>query len=180
MTIGIRVDGGFQVGMGHVYKSLWLAEALRERGREEACFLVRRDGASTDLIRSRKFPLEVFPDGMQEKEIIARLNQWVEKHRPSFLIVDHWDWDDAYWSGLAKIPGAVYVGMDVPEGEFAHFDLAFQGIRNSLSNEEFTEMGCKVYKGPQYLMTSPDFLPYAGSWKYRGRLKKILLTFGGT
>ncbi|MBI4389682.1 MAG: hypothetical protein HY580_05825 [Nitrospinae bacterium] len=29
-------------------------------------------------------------------------------------------------------------------------------------------------------MTSPDFLPYAGSWKYRGRLKKMLLTFGGT
>ncbi|MBI5428111.1 MAG: hypothetical protein HZA02_07525 [Nitrospinae bacterium] len=166
--------------MGHIYKSLWLAEALRGKDREDARFFIREDAASADLVRGGGFPLEVFPNELREEEIVARLNQWVEKHRSAFLIIDHWDWADAYWSGLAKIPGTIYVGMDVPDGRFAHFDLAFQGIRNSLSNAEFTEMGCKVYKGPKYLMSSPDFLPYAGSWKYRGHLKKVLLTFGGT
>lgn len=176
---GIRVDGGFHIGLGHVYKCIWLAEALRKKG-YEIVFLTTEDPVATTLIQRKNFPLHLLPASKTEDEKVKAANAWVRTHKPAFLIIDHWDWPKDYWVSLEKKSGTLSVGIDVPAEGFYNFDLAFQGIRNSLTNLEFAAKGCKVYEGPKYLMLCPDYQPYTQSWKPASRLQNILLTFGGT
>ncbi|MFQ5715809.1 MAG: PseG/SpsG family protein [Nitrospinales bacterium] len=179
MKIGIRVDGSFHIGLGHIYKSLWLAEALRKKGCE-VTFLTTEDPAAVDLIRRKNFPLHLFAEKEGEDEKVAGINRWVEAHSPAVFVIDHWDWSQAYWTSLENKPGALFVGMDVPPEGYGKFDLAFQGIRNLAKNSEVAEKGCNIFEGPAYLMICPEFERYSRAWKPPPRLKNILLTFGST
>lgn len=179
MKVGIRVDGGFRIGLGHIYKSLWLAEVLRKKG-YEVVFLTTEDPVSADLIHCKKFSVHPLQADWDEKRSIQAVNEWTQINSPAFLIIDHWDWPAEYWERLEKRPETIFVAVDIPPEGFYKFDLAFQGIRNSLANRDYKQDGCRVHEGPTYLMLSPESQRYCGAWKPTGSLKNILLTFGGT
>ena len=89
MKIGIRVDGGFKIGLGHIYKGIWLANVLRKRG-HESVFLTTEDPATIPLIQKNNFPIHLFPSGETEMQKIQSTNQWLLKQKPEILFVDHW------------------------------------------------------------------------------------------
>lgn len=179
MKVGIRVDGGFEIGLGHIYKCIWLADTLRKKG-HNIIFLTTEDPASTPLIRRNNFSTYLFTDAASETQKVLATNQWLREEKPEVLFVDHWLWPEDYWVSLEKPPGTLFAGADVPLVGLGRFDLAFQGPKNSLTNGEFCQQGCQVYEGPHFMMLSPEFLPYAGLWKPPLTLQNILLTFGGT
>ena len=179
MKIGIRVDGGFNIGLGHVYRCLWLGASLKKKG-HEVIFLTTEDPTVVSLINREHFTTYLFPNTGTEKNKVDATNQWIRDQNPTVFLIDYWDWPKDYWKSLKKKPGTVLVAVDVPPEGFIYFDLAFQGVRNDLSNRKFVNGGCMVYEGPHYMMIQPEFKAYRRSWKPPSCLKKILLTFGGT
>tara|TARA_B100000686_G_scaffold354068_1_gene462484 strand:+ start:1623 stop:2642 length:1020 start_codon:yes stop_codon:yes gene_type:complete len=178
MKVLIRTDGSLDLGYGHVYKTLWLAEVLCS----EKCdvrFLISSDPQAETLVKGKGFDLKTFSSGLNDEKKADILMEETAEIRPDYLIIDHWTWSTAYWNRLTKIPGTFIVGNDVPENKFQHFDIAFQGIKNDLTNKNFTQKGCRVFSGPDYLMVNPEFKRYANRWKPDFQLKNILLTFGG-
>jgi UDP-2,4-diacetamido-2,4,6-trideoxy-beta-L-altropyranose hydrolase len=179
MVLGIRADGGFKIGLGHIYKSIWLANTLKKKG-FKVVFLTTEDYVSNKLIADQNFETVIFPKNWSESQKIQRLNQWVVQQNPKFLIIDHWSWPKEFWSELQRVDKTIFVGMDVPPEGISHFDLAFQGIRETLGSNEYSKSGCRVFNGVDYLIMSPKFRALRNSWKLSAGLKKILLTFGGT
>ena len=175
MLLGIRVDGGPEVGLGHVFKSIWFAKALIEKG-FKVIFLITDDQASKSLIDGENFETIIFPKSLTESQKINRLNQWVCEQNPKFLVIDHWSWPREIWSQLNRIGTTKYVGIDVPPEGISHFDIAFQGIRETLESNESTCFGCRVFNGVDYLIMSPKFKNFKAGWKPPAKLKKILLT----
>ena len=178
--IGIRVDGSHTMGLGHIYRTLWLARALRREGREVE-FFVTEDLTVKDLLRANGFATRWFSNNLEEFEKTKVLNLWAFENRPAALIIDHYQWTQECWESL-KIPeGIVLAAVNLPREGFSKFHLAFQGIYDSLSFEEFVEEGCSIYGGVRYLMISPEHVKLAGGWvPPKGRLETILLAFGGT
>ncbi len=179
MILGIRADGGFEIGLGHIYKSIWLAKALIRKG-FKIVFLTTEDEASSRLIADENFEAIIFPKSLSEGQKIQRLNQWVSQTNPKFLVIDHWSWPNEFWSQLHRVNKTKYIGMNVPPQGISHFDLAFQGIRETLKSNEYYSSGCRVFNGVDYLLMSPEFKAFRNGWKPPAKFKKLLLTFGGT
>jgi UDP-2,4-diacetamido-2,4,6-trideoxy-beta-L-altropyranose hydrolase len=179
MILGIRADGGLKIGLGHIYKSIWLANALKRKG-FKIVFLTTEDQVSNSLIASQGFETVIFSNNWSESQKIQRLNQWVFQQNPKFLVIDHWSWPKEFWSELNRQDKTTYVGMDVPPEGIGYFDLAFQGIRETVESGEYSSSGCRVFNGLDYLVMSPEFKKYKNGWKFSTNLKKVLLTFGGT
>jgi UDP-2,4-diacetamido-2,4,6-trideoxy-beta-L-altropyranose hydrolase len=177
--IGIRVDGSHAIGLGHVYKSLWLARTLRNAGCQLE-FLITENNTARTLIEKEGFSTQWLSSDWDEYKKIKALNKWVQLNRPAALVIDHWDWSEAYWNTLEAPEMTVLIAVDTPPEGFFKFHLAFQGIRNSFQNKEFEQNGCSVFAGPRYLMTPPHFGYLEEGWKQSGKLKNILLTFGGS
>ncbi len=179
MILGIRADGGFKIGLGHIYKSIWLANALKGKG-FKVVFLTTEDQVSNCLIADQGYETVIFPKNWSESQKIEHLNQWVFQQKPKFLVIDHWAWPNEFWSELDREDKTVYVGMDVPSAGIGHFDLVFQGIRETLESNENSSFGCRVFNGVDYLVISPEFKTLRNGWKSPAELRKVLLTFGGT
>lgn len=179
MILGIRADGGFKIGLGHIYKSIWLANALKKKG-FKIVFLTTEDRVSNSLITDQGFETVIFSKSWSESQKIQRLNQWVFQQTPKFLVIDHWSWPKEFWSELNRVDKTTYVGMDVPPAGIGHFDLAFQGIQETVESVEHSSSGCRVFNGVDYLVMSPEFKALRNGWKPPTQFKKVLLTFGGT
>jgi spore coat polysaccharide biosynthesis predicted glycosyltransferase SpsG len=179
MVFGIRADGGFKIGLGHIYKAIWLGDALKARG-FEVVLLTTEDYVSNRLIADQNFETVIFPKDWNESQKIQQLNQWVFQKNPKFLVIDHWSWPKEFWTELECQDKTILVGMDVPPEGIIHFDIAFQGIRETLESNEYSKKGCRVFSGVDYLVMSPNFQTLRNGWKSHNKFKKILLTFGGT
>ena len=179
MILGIRADGGLKIGLGHIYKSIWLANAFKKKG-FKIVFLTTQDQVSNSLITDQGFETVIFSKNWSESQKIQSLNQWVLQQTPEFLIIDHWSWPKEFWSELNREDKTTYVGMDVPPTGIGHFDLAFQGIRETLELNEYSSSRCRIFNGVDYLVMSPGFKAHRNGWKPPTEFKKVLLTFGGT
>ena len=177
--IGIRVDGGHTIGLGHVYKTLELAEALKAEGCDPQ-FFATNDTIVRHLLQRTNFSVQWLAREWDESQKIEWVNEWVKKNQPAALIIDHWDWSDVYWKYLNTRESTLSVAVDVPPEGFSKFHLAFQGIRNNLRNMEYEKNGCAIFEGPKYLMVSSRYDRFVQGWNPTGKLESVLLTFGGT
>ena len=101
-----RVDGSTAMGMGHVYRSLAIADALRELSRADIAFLMSADHTEGLITVSRRgYPVRVVGDG--------RLDNYLEHIRdfsPEILINDLPTVEAAYMKALSHV-GATTVNL---------------------------------------------------------------------
>jgi CMP-N-acetylneuraminic acid synthetase len=103
-----RVDGGTRMGMGHVYRSLAIAEALRSLSRAEVAFLMS-GGLEHEqgLIAASRagYPLRVLRD-----EALETCLEQVRDFAPAILINDLPGLDRDYLTALSRL-GATTVNL---------------------------------------------------------------------
>ena len=101
-----RVDGSRVMGMGHVYRSLAVAEALREGSRADIAFLMSADHAEGIATVSKSgYPVRVFKSGGLEPLIDS-----IQDFSPTVVINDLPLVEDTYLRSLARL-GAVTVNL---------------------------------------------------------------------
>ena len=168
-----RVDGGSRMGMGHIYRSLAIAEALRTLSRAEVAFLLSGGPEHEQgliAVSRAGYPLRVARDGT-----IATCLEHVRDFSPAILINDLPALDGAYLTALSRL-GTTTVNLVDALDDLETTEHYAQVIVSVMQEEHETPEG--FYGGPAYAILREHF---------RGREKKVrdspelvLLSFGGS
>jgi spore coat polysaccharide biosynthesis predicted glycosyltransferase SpsG/CMP-N-acetylneuraminic acid synthetase len=168
-----RVDGGSRMGMGHVYRSLAIAEALRALSRAEIAFLMSgglEHEQGLIAVSRAGYPLRVLRDG----GLPACLDE-VRDFSPAILINDLPALDGAYLTALSRL-GATTVNLVDALDDLETTEHYAQVIVSTMKEDRETPEG--FYGGPAYAILREHF---------RGRVKAVreepelvVLSFGGS
>ncbi len=164
LRIVIRTDGGGDIGMGHVYRGLTLANRLGLY--HDIIFLMREDMEDgVAKVRENNYRVETF----QGEDAISPLAEL----KPQIVINDILDTTEEYVKSLKKLGYFTVNFEDLgPGAELA--DLVINALYENASPSE------NHYYGHKYVCLRDEFLftpPVSGVKK---EPKKILITFGGS
>jgi spore coat polysaccharide biosynthesis predicted glycosyltransferase SpsG/CMP-N-acetylneuraminic acid synthetase len=166
-----RVDGGASVGMGHVFRSLAIAEALRRLSRADVAFLMSADHTEGLVTVSRAgYAVRVVGDRKEETYL-----DHIRDFAPAILINDLPSLDRAYLTALSRL-GATTVNLVDTIDDLETTEHYAQVIVSVMNQDRETPEG--FYGGPAYAILREHF---------RGREKEVrdtprlvLLSFGGS
>jgi spore coat polysaccharide biosynthesis predicted glycosyltransferase SpsG/CMP-N-acetylneuraminic acid synthetase len=166
-----RVDGGAALGMGHVYRSLAIADALRASSRAEIAFLMSADHTEGLLTVSRHgYPVRVVAGRGHESSL-----DHIRDFAPAILINDLPTIESAYLTALSHL-GATTVNLVDTLADLETTEHYAQVIVSAMNHDRETPEG--FYGGPAYAILRDQF---------RGREKEVrdepqmvLLSFGGS
>ncbi|HET7747136.1 MAG TPA: hypothetical protein VFM29_07530 [Vicinamibacteria bacterium] len=166
-----RVDGGAQLGMGHVYRSLAIADALRSLSRAEVAFLMsagRPEGLVT--VTGRGYPVRVA--GQDSLESVL---EHVRDFAPEFLVNDLPTVEAAYMRALSHLGCTTVNLVDTPDDleTTEHYE---QVIVSVMTQERETPEN--FYAGPAYAILREQFR--GREKEIRERAGSVLLSFGGS
>jgi len=168
-----RVDGGPRIGMGHIYRSLAIAEALRSLSRAEVAFLMSGGTEHEQgliAVSRAGYPVRVARDGTLETGL-----EHVRDFSPAILINDLPALDSAYLTALSRL-GATTVNLVDALDDLETTEHYAQVIVSVMQEENETPEG--FYGGPAYAILREHF---RGREKLlRERPELVLLTFGGS
>jgi spore coat polysaccharide biosynthesis predicted glycosyltransferase SpsG len=166
-----RVDGGETIGMGHVYRCLAIADALRETSSADIACLMNADHPEGIVTVSRRgYPVRVVGDGRLETYL-----DHIRDFAPAILINDLPVMEDRYLRALAHL-GATTVNLVDTLDDLERTEQLKQVIVSVMSEDRETPEA--FYGGPEYAILRSHF---------QGREKEVretphlvLLTFGGS
>lgn len=171
--IVIRVDGSHQVGMGHVYRMVNLAETLAEAGAESVTFCGRADEGVRTWLEKSNFNVEILSDS---GETIPGLKSCLRACRANLLINDILDTEVDYMAAI-RLDGCPVVNFD-DGGPGRHLaDCRINALPSKMLPEE---QGEHLYQGPKYLLLGEEFSFAAEGRTYNNPLATLLVTLGGS
>lgn len=178
MKIFIRADGGESVGLGHVMRTLVLANELRKIN-NEVIYLCKNDKRYEVGIEKIKL------DGFQvillkSEEIIGEIISTQKRINADLLITDSYDVNEEYFDRLRshfKITGYI---DDVNKCRMNVDFLINQNINSKdLNYSKTTGENTKLFLGPEYCMLRDEFRNFYEENIYTEEISNILLTLGG-
>jgi spore coat polysaccharide biosynthesis predicted glycosyltransferase SpsG/CMP-N-acetylneuraminic acid synthetase len=166
-----RVDGSAALGMGHVYRSLAIADALRASSRAEIAFLMSADHTEGLLTVSRHgYPVRVVAGRGHEASL-----EHIRDFAPAILINDLPTIESAYLTALSHV-GATTVNLVDTLADLESTEQLAHVIVSAMNQDRETPEG--FYGGPAFAILRDQF---------RGREKEVreeprmvLLSFGGS
>ncbi len=166
-----RVDGGAEMGLGHVFRSLAIADALRENSRAETGFLMRSDPPEgLKVVASHGYPVFVLGDAGLENAL-GRVRDFA----PDVIVNDLPRIEAAWLQALAHIGAATINLVDTPD-DVERPEAYAQVVVSVMADERETPEG--FYAGPSYAILREHFSG-APEKEIRERPRRVLLTFGG-
>lgn len=165
-----RVDGGGGVGMGHVYRSLAVADALRGSSKADIAFLMQAHPAEgLQVVSASGYPVRLVDEDAE---------RWIDAVRdfsPDVLVNDLPRLEDRYLRGLSHL-GAATVNLVDTLDDLERTEAYAQVVVSVMHEERETPEG--FYGGPAYAILRSHF---------QGRTKvirdvpcRVLLSFGGS
>ncbi|MGE0452865.1 MAG: NTP transferase domain-containing protein [Vicinamibacteria bacterium] len=166
-----RVDGGPSIGMGHVFRSLAVADALRSASRADIAFLMTAEHGDGIRVASQQgYAVRV----ARAAGIEAYLEQ-IRDYAPEILINDLPRLDEAYLRALAHL-GATTVNLVDTLDDLERVEQDAQIIVSVMNDERETPEG--FYGGPAYAILRSHF--QGRSKELREQARRVLLSFGGS
>jgi spore coat polysaccharide biosynthesis predicted glycosyltransferase SpsG/CMP-N-acetylneuraminic acid synthetase len=165
-----RVDGSRIMGMGHVYRSLAVAEALREGSLAEVAFLMSADHAEgIATISKTGYPVRVFQSGGLEAIIES-----IQDFAPSVVINDLPLVEETYLRSLARL-GTITINLVDTLEDLERVSRDAQFVISVMNEDRETPEG--FYGGPAFAILRRHF--QGRERPFRDTPAKVLLTFGG-
>ena len=169
--IMFRVDGSTRIGMGHVFRSLAIADALRAVSQAELAFLMCADHREGILeVTRRGHAVRVVADSRVENFI-----DHLQDFAPAILINDLPSLDDTYLRALAHL-GATTVNLVDTLDDLEVTEHYKQVIVSVMDEERETPEG--FYGGPEYAILRSHF--HGSDKEIRDHPRLVLLSFGGS
>ena len=171
----IRCDGDTEVGLGHVYRCLALADELRDRHACGITFAMARGEQGFSLVRETGYPIELKAEGESE----ARwLNGLIARLGPDAMVLDiRTDLspsDMAPWRDC----GVLMTVIDDPGDRRLAADLAFYPPVPQVREMDWNGFTGTLYTGWEYVILRKEFA--AAHEKPRNKTPKVLVTMGGS
>lgn len=179
MKISIVTDGNNKLGLGHVYQSLTLADALTKRsgGELDIAFMTSSDDKVRGLIQSAGYAVEYF---CSDDAIFNKL----KLSRPDRIIFDNLDVSPCLAERIqGELPGKLVIFTNLTEANkfaditvFPRIGSNYKNIVSRIDGPPRTE-----YVGPKFWMLRPEFHALKGSEKIRkNAVENVMLIFGGS
>jgi spore coat polysaccharide biosynthesis predicted glycosyltransferase SpsG len=167
-----RVDGSSSVGMGHVFRSLAIAEALRGLSRADIAFLMSADHTEGLVTVSRAgYAVRVVGDRKEETYL-----DHIRDFAPAILINDLPAVDRSYLTALSHL-GATTVNLVDTIDDLETTEHYAQVIVSVMNDDRETPEG--FYVGPRYAILREHFRGQPAK-EVRDQPKLVLLSFGGS
>jgi spore coat polysaccharide biosynthesis predicted glycosyltransferase SpsG/CTP:molybdopterin cytidylyltransferase MocA len=166
-----RVDGSASVGMGHVFRSLAIAEALRGLSRADIAFLMSADHPEGLVTVSRAgYAVRVVGDRKEETYL-----EHIRDFAPAILINDLPALEGSYLTALSRL-GATTVNLVDTIDDLETTEHYAQVIVSVMNQDRETPEG--FYGGPAYAILREHFRGREKDVREQPRL--VLLSFGGS
>ncbi|MEO6517093.1 MAG: UDP-2,4-diacetamido-2,4,6-trideoxy-beta-L-altropyranose hydrolase [Steroidobacteraceae bacterium] len=175
-----RVDGGQQIGSGHVVRCLTLASELSRRG-AHANFICRNvAGHFAELIESAGFGVELLDANDDDAAATRKL---LTQHAAQWLVVDHYGLDAAFESAQRDVVGRIMVLDDLADR--LHdcdllLDQNFHGTAGQRRYENLVPRPCRLLQGPRYALVQREYAMLREMLGPRGAPRRVLVFFGGS
>ncbi len=167
-----RVDGSASVGMGHVFRSLAIADALRGLSRADIAFLMSADHTEGLVTVSRAgYAVRVVGDRKEETYL-----EHIRDFAPAILINDLPALESSYLTSLSHL-GAATVNLVDTIDDLETTEHYAQVIVSVMNDEGETPEG--FYGGPRYAILRDHFRGQAAK-EVREDPRLVLLSFGGS
>jgi spore coat polysaccharide biosynthesis predicted glycosyltransferase SpsG len=166
-----RVDGGSQMGMGHVYRSLAAAKAFAKVSRTaDMCFLMRADGPEGIQHVSREgYQVRVLPENAAS-ELPA-----IRDYSPNIIVNDLPFLEDSYLKSLATLGASTIHFVDTLADIERPQEMAAIIIAALAEDEVELE---DYHAGPAFAILREAFQKRSTDIAERGR--HVVLSFGGS
>ena len=164
------IEASHARGLGHLYRSLNLADTLQPAGRH-CVFFVNDDDVALSTIRRRGYGVEVVS---LDDEASSWERDLVVQHRISLWVNDRLNTSGVHGERVRSLGIPLVTFDDHGAGAaFANLHVA------ALAGEDARELaGDKVLRGPEYLILSPDLEKFR-RLREPGA-KPLLVTLGGS
>lgn len=175
MKIAIITEGGLEMGMGHVYRSITLAEELQAKG-GEIYFLTKSNHIVVNQIGNSGFKVIKLKNN---GDIIHSL----EEIKPNVAIIDRGEVEELFAKKLKDKLNARLVIFGNLSTANKYADVVINIIGSNFKNRKFLDKNTNTlyYYGPRYYILRKEFYEFKKSGKeLNDRIKKILLIFGGS
>jgi len=177
----IKVLGGPSIGMGHIMRSLALAEELRRRGIVVAGFLCNDDSHSQEKIKSNGFVCVSghWADGEMVEEELVRT---IAIKEVDILILDH-PGDFLALCGTLKVafPHLFVVALDNFALDNEYLDMIVNLFNHNPTLKTPASERVHYCEGVQYSIIRTGFDAYIDRERtVRPRAEDILVSFGGS
>ena len=172
-NILIRIDSSSQIGLGHLMRTLLLANALMQDFK--ITYVTQNlKGNQNHLIEQNGFAHKIVKS-MDCEEFLAIIN---ELH-PALCIIDHYGIDSDY---EAKIQTICPLLVFDDEFKMHHADIVLNHSFIAKKNDYDYLKNTKILAGSSYTLLKDDFLSHKNRFIPIGTLKnkKILITLGGS
>lgn len=173
-TIYIRVDANEQIAMGHLMRTMSIAEAVRAEGGE--CCFITSDHHCDEKLESKGFPVicldSVWDDLNQE---IRTMEDLIKSRNIGCLLLDSYFVTPEYFGVLSKLTKIIYID------DLKAFPYECQAIINYVigeSHKDYSYFQGELYTGAQYVPLRKEFSE-GGTCLSATELKRIMVTTGG-
>jgi spore coat polysaccharide biosynthesis predicted glycosyltransferase SpsG/2-polyprenyl-3-methyl-5-hydroxy-6-metoxy-1,4-benzoquinol methylase len=161
-TAIISTVGGGNHGLGHIQRSLWLAELVGKEFGLNSSLIVNRDPQVLSFLNEKNISYQAVANPEEERKLLQ------ENPHCAILIVDKRDTDTGIYSNLPCLT----IGIDNYGTDSRYFDFLISPLPHAQEEEA-------NFSGLKYLLLPAEF------WKYRRhrmvkKPEKILISFGGS
>ena len=172
--IYIRVDANEQIAMGHLMRTLSIAEAIREEGGD--CCFITADSQGHEKIRSRNFEVICLESAWNNLEQeLGAMTALIKERNIRCILLDSYFVTPKYMDELSKITKLVYID------DIKAFNYSCAAIINYVigeTGEDYSYFEGALYMGAQYVPLRKEFSEVQTN-ALASELKKIMVTTGG-
>ncbi len=176
--LAIITDGNSKKGLGHVYRSLTLADELKKELDVQIYFLTRSDETIIKKIEDEGYIVINFDDDVEIADILKKINACM-------IIIERLDFEEDILKTIKKDLNIKIVVMDnLNQENDKYADIIINAVvRSKFKNSTFFDknIGTEYFYGPKYLVLRDEFNKFKNMYKeLRHKIENILIIFGGS
>jgi spore coat polysaccharide biosynthesis predicted glycosyltransferase SpsG len=173
--IVVYAEGGMNLGLGNIYRSLSLIKAIIEKVDVIPIFLTTSDNIVCDLIESENI---IFFRFNSRKDVLI----YIKSINPVLTIIDILNISCSFVEEIKKNTTSkiCIFGNDNESNKYS--DLVVNAIIGTQceNKREIDQYGTIWLKGPKYIVLRDEFLQLPNTYMYKNNLSNVLLLFGGS
>lgn len=178
LNIGIRADGSEIIGLGHIFRTISLANEFKKRN-HNLFYFVKKNEIVYDILRNHRYQFVGIDENVGKDDEIVLMNSLLNRFQIDILIGDHQSLDQEYLNKVDR-SNRLVVLIDVIRDFSIDADLIING---GIYAEDYKTMaqqyGRNVLLGPKYNLLRKQFLNLP-SRKINHSVRNLLITMGGS
>lgn len=168
-------EGGFQLGLGNIYRSLSLADSIRSKEKDvDILFVTTSEEYVRQIIKEKGFSVTYLED--QERAF-----SWIIDNQPTLVVIDYLGISRERVRQIReKGIKVALIGNDSDANHDANLVVNAIVGTNFVNTIRVDEYGTKYLEGPKYLVLRDEFMQKRNRYVYKKQLQTIGMLFGGT